>query len=364
MKDTKHKLTIADLRKTYGQVVAVAGANLDIEKGEFVTLLGPSGSGKTTLLTMVAGLTWPDAGEVRIDDRLCTYLPSHQRDIGMVFQAYALFPHLTVFQNIAFPLRMRREPDRSIREKVGKALERVQLPQVADRLPSALSGGQQQRVALARCIVYEPSIILMDEPLGALDKRLRDQMQLEIKALHEQLGITVLYVTHDQDEAMVMSDRICLFNEGSIEQLGPPDELYFAPRTRFAASFLGESNIIETVVSGTGADSIQVRSGNGATLTVPRRFDVKESQSVSVMVRPESIQVGRAQVNGHNAVEGVLRDRIMTGGVTRYFVEVEGGHLFSATSLTSRGGSAAAPGDRISLVWPVEDTVMLGDQPD
>ena len=250
-----HKLTISELRKTYGPVTAVARVSLDVGEGEFVTLLGPSGSGKTTLLMMVAGLTWPDSGEVSIDGRLCTYLPSHKRDIGMVFQNYALFPHLTVHENIAFPLRMRRMSDQDISRRVRQALETVRLPDVGERETSALSGGQQQRIALARCIVYQPSIILMDEPLGALDKKLREEMQLEIKHLHEQLGITVLYVTHDQEEAMVMSDKICLFNEGSIEQVGSPEEMYFAPRSKFAASFLGESNILNASVKATARQS-------------------------------------------------------------------------------------------------------------
>ena len=197
-------------------MVALAGADVELREGEFLTLLGPSGSGKTTLLMMVAGLIQPDAGEVWIDGRLATYAPPFRRDVGMVFQNYALFPHLTVAENIAFPLRMRRVPEATIRQEVQRVLEIVRLPDVAGRLPRALSGGQQQRIALARCMVYKPSIILMDEPLGALDKKLREQLQLEIKQLHGDLGITVLYVTHDQEEAMVMSDRICLMNDGRV----------------------------------------------------------------------------------------------------------------------------------------------------
>ena len=224
-------------------MVALAGADLELREGEFLTLLGPSGSGKTTLLMIVAGLIQPDGGEVSIDGRLATYAPPFKRDVGMVFQNYALFPHLSVGENIAFPLRMRRVPEATIQQEVRRILEVVRLPDVGGRLPRALSGGQQQRIALARCMVYKPSIILMDEPLGALDKKLRDQMQLEIKQLHAELRITVLYVSHDQEEAMIMSDRICLMRDGHIEQIGTPDELYFQPRTRFAAEFLGESNV-------------------------------------------------------------------------------------------------------------------------
>ena len=213
------KLSIRGASKSYGAVTALAEASLELAEGELLTLLGPSGSGKTTLLMMVAGLVPPSSGEIWIDGKLATYTPPDKRDIGIVFQNYALFPHLTVFENIAFPLRMRRMRTADIAAAVARALDIVQLPQVAGRLPRELSGGQQQRIALARCMVYSPSIILMDEPLGALDRQLRDQMPLEIKSLHRRLGITVLYVTHDQDEAMAMSDRICLLNHGRIEQI-------------------------------------------------------------------------------------------------------------------------------------------------
>ena len=354
-----HKLAISELRKTYGPVTAVARASLDVREGEFVTLLGPSGSGKTTLLMMVAGLTWPDSGEVRIDGRLCTYLPSHKRDIGMVFQNYALFPHLTVYENVAFPLRMRRVADRDIDRKVRQALETVRLPDVGERETSALSGGQQQRIALARCIVYEPSIILMDEPLGALDKKLREEMQLEIKHLHEQLDITVLYVTHDQEEAMVMSDKICLFNEGSIEQVGSPEEMYFAPRSTFAASFLGESNILSASLKGTDNDRAILDFQGSATVEAPLRFEVQPGESVAFMVRPESIAITDEAESGRNVIEGVVRDRILTGGVTKYFVEVAGEITVSASSLTMRSDRGRSPGDRVRLGWSVEDTVVL-----
>ena len=356
---SSHKLAISELRKTYGPVTAVARVSLDVREGEFVTLLGPSGSGKTTLLMMVAGLTWPDSGNVRIDGRLCTYLQSHKRDIGMVFQNYALFPHLTVFENIAFPLRMRRVAGSDIARKVQQALETVQLPDVGARLTSELSGGQQQRIALARCIVYEPSIILMDEPLGALDKKLREQMQLEIKGLHRQLGITVLYVTHDQEEAMVMSDKICLFNEGLIEQVGSPEEMYFSPRSRFAASFLGESNILNGTVHSSDGQRVQLDFQGSSRIEAPLRFAVQPGQSVSFLVRPESIAITGDTVNDQNVIEGVVRDRILTGGVTKYFVEVAGPNTVSASSLTMRSGNGHGPGESVRLRWSIRDTVVL-----
>src|SRR5476649_480647 len=247
-------LQITGLCKRYGDFVALAPIDLDVDQGEFLTLLGPSGSGKTTLLSLIAGLAQPDDGQVRINGIDVTYGAPYERDIGMVFQNYALFPHMTVAENISFPLQMRKTDAKATRAKVMQALEMVHLPHVAGRYPRELSGGQQQRIALARCMVYGPSIILMDEPLGALDRKLRDQMQMEIKDLHSRLGITVLYVTHDQDEAMVMSDRICLMNHGKIKQIGTPADLYFRPNSVFVADFLGESNLLDAVVTGRSGD--------------------------------------------------------------------------------------------------------------
>ncbi len=280
MANTDSKLKIRDLRKTYGSVVALAGANVDLHEGEFLTLLGPSGSGKTTMLMIIAGLTQPDSGDVWIDGQLATYAPSFKRDIGMVFQNYALFPHLSVYENIAFPLRMRKVSDDVIAKEVSRVLEIIRLPDVGDRLPRQLSGGQQQRIALARCIVYRPSIILMDEPLGALDKKLRDQLQLEIKHLHTELGITVLYVTHDQEEALVMSDRICLMNEGQINQLGTPDELYFYPESVFAADFLGESNLLDVRVVGVDDGVVHLKGPGDAALRAVPRGEVREGDDI------------------------------------------------------------------------------------
>ena len=261
-----YKLVTRGVRKTYGPVVALDGADVELREGEFLTLLGPSGSGKTTLLMAIAGLNDPDRGEIWIDGKLATWLPPFERDIGMVFQNYALFPHMTIYENVAFPLRMRKQGEAAIREAVRRVLDTVQLPGVEDRMPRELSGGQQQRIALARCFVYEPSIILMDEPLGALDKKLRDALQREVKHLHENLGITVLYVTHDQEEAMVMSDRICLMNDARIEQIGTPADLYFRPASVFAADFLGESNLLPATVAGTGGGEVVLTTGDGRTV--------------------------------------------------------------------------------------------------
>ena len=354
-----YKLKVEGLRKTYGSVVALGGASLEMEEGEFLTLLGPSGSGKTTMLLLLAGLIQPDEGEIWIDGQLATYTPVHRRDIGMVFQNYALFPHLSVFENIAFPLRMRKRPEGEIAERVRAILEAVRLPQVAERLPRELSGGQQQRIALARCTVYRPSIILMDEPLGALDKKLRDQMQLEIKHLHTQLGITVLYVTHDQEEAMVMSDRICLMNDGAIVQLGTPDDLYFRPRTVFAADFLGESNIFEATV-------VEVR-GRAGTLSGPAAFALRveadvpppAGAAVSCMVRPENVRLLFDGEQAPNQLDATLSDVIVVGGITKHYARLADGRQVSATALTTGPGRAARPGEKVRLGWEPERTVVI-----
>ena len=356
------KLRTRNLRKTYGQVVAVDSADLDVREGEFLTLLGPSGSGKTTMLMMVAGLTLPDGGDVWIDGKAATYAPSFKRDIGMVFQNYALFPHMTVYENIAFPLRMRRVAETSIGEEVGRVLDLVQLPEVAQRLPSELSGGQQQRIALARCMVYRPSIILMDEPLGALDKKLRDQMQLEIKRLHTHLGITVVYVTHDQEEAMIMSDRICLMNQASIEQIGAPEELYFRPRTRFAASFLGESNLLAADIVSNQGNLLLLRTVDGAMVRARvQGEDHHGGGSAFFMVRPESLSLLAPDEEADNVIEGRLHDIIMVGGITKYYVETGGKAMLSASALTSRSRRNLAPLERVRLGWSAEDTVVIED---
>ena len=356
---TDLKLKIRDLRKTYGAVEAISNVNLDVKEGEFLTLLGPSGSGKTTLLMMVAGLTLPDSGEVWIEGQLSTYAPSSKRDIGIVFQNYALFPHITVFENIAFPLRMRHVEESTITKEVNKVLELVQLPEVSQRLPNELSGGQQQRIALARCMVYEPSIILMDEPLGALDKKLRDQMQLEIKQLHTRLGITILYVTHDQEEAMIMSDKICLLNNAKIEQIGTPADLYFRPRTEFAASFLGESNMFAVKVTGTHDDQHVMEMANGTTLRAPKRSEISGGHRVYAMVRPESVSLVSAGQLVENVIEGKLKETIMAGGITKYYVEVANEQIIAVTTLTARNSHQLSQSSKVRLCWNIEDTVVL-----
>jgi len=355
------KLKTRDLRKSYGPVVALAGASFDLEEGEFLTLLGPSGSGKTTMLLAIAGLIQPDAGTVWIDGRLVTYAPPHKRDIGMVFQNYALFPHLTVFENIAFPLRMRGTAETDIRREVSRVLDLVQLPEVGGRLPRALSGGQQQRIALARCIVYRPSIVLMDEPLGALDKKLRDQMKLEIKRLHTELGITVLYVTHDQEEAMIMSDRVCLMNSSRIEQIGSPADLYFRPCSVFVADFIGESNLLDARVAGINGDEVLLHGAAGALLKA--KLDAGRSmepgEPVKLMVRPEMLSVLHAGANADNVLDAQLTDVILVGGVTKTYARLADGTLVAVTGLTRGPLGDIEKDSGIRLGWAKESGVVL-----
>jgi putative spermidine/putrescine transport system ATP-binding protein len=294
-------LLLSDLVKSYdGRVNAVDGISVTIEKGEFLTFLGPSGSGKTTTLLMVAGFEDPTAGTIELDGRSLANVPPHRRNIGMVFQNYALFPHMTVARNIGFPLKMRKVAKGEIAERVRRVLSMVALEEFADKHPRELSGGQQQRVALARALVFEPDVLLLDEPLGALDKNLREQMQVEIKRIHSETGITTIYVTHDQTEAMTMSDRIAVFNEGRIEQLAPPLETYHRPATHFVGNFIGDSNFLageivdaeanRMVVPGFG--EIRVRCDDPALVGRP----------VHAMIRPENIRLAGGE-DEHNRFE-------------------------------------------------------------
>jgi putative spermidine/putrescine transport system ATP-binding protein len=354
----KFKLRTLDVRKTYGTVVALEAASIEMSEGEFLTLLGPSGSGKTTLLMAIAGINNPDSGEIWIDDKLATYLPPFKRDLGMVFQNYALFPHMTIFDNIAFPLRMRKMDMKLIRKEIARVLEIVELDHVAKRYPRELSGGQQQRIALARCIVYKPSIILMDEPLGALDKKLRGTLQREIKQLHENLGITVLYVTHDQEEAMVMSDRICVMNDGRIDQIGTPDELYFRPSTVFSADFLGESNLFNGEVLEVKKDSVVIRGPAGITVQGELSGSVNTGERVKFMVRPEFVYTDKT-VPSDNSVEGILKEVIVTGQITKYFVKLSDGTEMMSLQLTRREVDKVEIGCEVILSWSKTSTVVL-----
>jgi putative spermidine/putrescine transport system ATP-binding protein len=282
------ELKLDGLTKTYKDARAVENVSLSVAGGEFVTILGPSGSGKTTTLMMVAGFVEPDAGDVFLDGVRVTDTPTHRRGIGMVFQHYALFPHMTIFENIAYPLKMRKLPRGEIKTRVGSVLGMVQLPDLAVRYPRQLSGGQQQRIAVARALVYEPRLLLMDEPLGALDRKLREQMQLELRNLQQALGITTLYVTHDQEEAMSMSDRIVVMRDGKIEQVGTPGQLYERPETFFVANFIGESNILDGKIRLEGGSWFFDEASEGLKIPVvpPEPMNCSKSR---LIIRPERV---------------------------------------------------------------------------
>ncbi len=343
--------------KRYGDVDALHRVDLSIRKGEFVTLLGPSGSGKSTLLNLIAGMTAPSSGRIVIDGRDATTLPTNRRGLGMVFQNYALMPHMTVFENIAFPLQVRHLPKDEIRRKVEEVLDLIQLRHVAQRRPRELSGGQQQRISLARCIVYNPALILMDEPLGALDKKLREQMQLEIKRLHADLGITMLYVTHDQDEALTMSDRIVLMNGGRIEQQGQPDELYFKPATVFSAEFIGSSNLIPGAVESGSAGDVTLRTALGAFPVPAPDFAAVAGAEAVLLVRPENMMLGTE--SGLPGVAGTIEDSILLGGVVRHFVRCGDGSTLIVQELNQPGRATARRGDTVRAAWRPEHGRLL-----
>ncbi len=337
---------LSGIRKTYGPVEALAEVDLQIEAGQFVTLLGPSGSGKTTLLNIVSGMIEATAGSVRIAGKDVTNVPPGGRDLGMVFQNYALMPHMSVFDNVAFPLKIRKLPKEQIARQVGEVLDLVQLGHLADRKPKELSGGQQQRVSIARCLVYRPALILMDEPLGALDKKLREQLQLEIKRIHQDLKVTVLYVTHDQEEALVLSDKICVMNEGRIEQEGGPTELYFQPRTQFIADFLGESNILEGRVGRGKGPCKAITFDEAITVQTDFAEGLAENENARFLIRPESISITKSQPD-ENAIRARIVDTIFSGESSRVYLQAPSGLKLIAKSYSRFEGEDFSVGDDV-----------------
>lgn len=340
------KLETRSLSKRYGKTMALEPTDLQVRNGEFLTLLGPSGSGKTTLLQMIAGLTEPTQGRLLIDGADATDLPAGRRDIGLVFQSYALFPHLTVAENVAYPLRMRRMSSAKAATAVNDALLMVKMDAFGARYPRELSGGQQQRVALARCFVYKPSVILLDEPLGALDKNLREHMQLEIRRLHHDLGATFIYVTHDQEEALAMSDRICLMNQARVEQIGTPHELYDRPASRFAADFLGHSNILDGAVVG---DGLQWK---GYNLPLPPS-EPKAPGNAALLVRPE---VAELTTTGNPMLRGRIAQTVFTGADMRIIVDVGQNSYFVVRAPRAAGLESGAT---VGIAWNPAGTVLL-----
>jgi putative spermidine/putrescine transport system ATP-binding protein len=301
---TRPFLSIRAVRKAFGAFVAVHDVTIDVPRGEFLTFLGPSGSGKSTTLYAIAGFQDPTSGDVLLEDKSLLAVPSHKRNIGMVFQRYTLFPHLSVAENVAFPLRVRRRPDAEVKRKVADTLALVRLESFGDRYPGALSGGQQQRVALARALAYDPPILLMDEPLSALDKKLRQEIQAEIRRIHRETGVTILYVTHDQEEALHLSDRIALFKEGRIEQIGTGEDLYLRPTSEFVAGFIGNSNFLPAQHLETENGTASVRLADGSIIRgVKATHKLDRGQKARLMVRPEAFRLTSVPGNASLAVE-------------------------------------------------------------
>lgn len=360
-------LVARGLTKRYHQTTVLDDVDLEVRPGEFVTLLGPSGSGKTTTLGVIAGLVRPDGGTVALDGREITSLPPYRRGMGVVFQSYALFPHRTVRENVGFPLRMQRRSKAEIREHVDDALVRVQLEEFADRYPAQLSGGQQQRAALARAFVSRPPLLLMDEPLGALDKALRESLQLEITRLSRELGLSVVYVTHDQDEALAMSDRIAVYRGGRIAQLGTGSELYERPRSLFVARFLGNSTVLRGRLRERG-DGYAVEGGafGFAVAAGGKIGDDREGDVVAFVIRPEHMAVERVAgaaplPDGVNELRGAVSDVLYFGRELRVVVEVPG-----TVVQVSRPGDmpdALERGDEVRVTWPSSAGVIVTDAP-
>ena len=359
-------LVLRNLRKDFGTVAAVDGIDLEVRRGEFLTLLGPSGSGKTTTLRMVAGFMAPTSGQIEIDGSDMTRVPPYRRDVGMVFQNYALFPHMTAADNVAFPLRMRRRPSSEIKKRVADALELVKLSSHGDRYPRQLSGGQQQRIALARAVVFEPRLLLMDEPLGALDRKLRESLQLEIIRVSRELGATVLYVTHDQEEALVMSDRIAIFSMGRIEQLGSGEDLYDRPASLFVADFIGESNILRgtyEVDGGSGGwmarDGARWRVG-GATA---ERSDLASGAAAALVVRPERMRIldGEASIDGMNTIDATVDEVLYLGPDTKYQLALPSGQRISIREPREADAREFQRGDPVRVGWSVDAGLLVSD---
>jgi putative spermidine/putrescine transport system ATP-binding protein len=343
-------LSIRGIRKSFGTFVAVENVSLNIPKGEFLTFLGPSGSGKSTTLYVIAGFQEPSEGDVMLEGRSILSVPSNKRNIGMVFQRYTLFPHLSVAENVAFPLRVRRQSRADIDAKVAAMLKLVRLDRFADRKPAQLSGGQQQRVALARALAYDPPLLLMDEPLSALDKKLREEIQYEIKRIHTETGVTILYVTHDQEEALRLSDRIALFNHGQIEQIGSGRDLYETPRTRFVAGFIGNSNFIRASVTKRIGESGQVCCPDGSTVDGVSLTDLPAAEKDAlIMVRPDRIRLIKSP-NGGTGLSGRVMNATFLGESLHVTVQTPWGETLDVrSSLDLPETRDLTPGDRVNV---------------
>jgi len=355
--------TMVELRgvtKRFGSCTAVDDVSLAIHTGEFITLLGPSGCGKTTLLRLLAGFETPDTGAVLLAGEEVTHLPPYRRNVNQVFQSYALFPHLNVRDNIGFGLRMQRVPDSETGERIREVIELVALTGLEARQPHQLSGGQRQRVALARAIVCRPKVLLLDEPLSALDAKLRHAMQLELKRLQRHLGLTFVFVTHDQDEALTMSDRIALMNRGKIEQLGDTFEIYHKPRTAFAADFIGQANLLSVEIVGRNGTTAQVRLADGLELTINSAELPAGARTVLVSIRPEKVFISKRKLNATNVFVARIEEEIFQGAMDQLLLVAENGTRLNALAANeSAMQKAFHEGDRVYCGLHVDDIVIV-----
>ena len=357
------EIVLKGVMKSYGGMVALHPTDIVVAPGEFFSLIGPSGSGKSTLLGAIAGFLPPSEGSIEIDGQDVVSIPPYHRNIGMVFQNYALFPHMSVFENIAFPLRLRKLSAAEIKQRATRMLETVRLADYGKRMPAQLSGGQQQRVALARAAVYDPRLLLMDEPLGALDKNLREEMQYEIRQFHAALGVTIIYVTHDQDEAATMSNRIAIMKDGRIAQIGRPRELYEKPRNAFVAGFLGEANLFDVSnVKPNGGGTCAVTTREGLELTSAPAGNATAGPLV-VCLRPEALSVRPGADSGHNAegsrIAGQIQDVVFTAGTVRYRVTTPGGALITVKLPSQRQVPDLQVGQPVTLACTTNDTLLI-----
>jgi spermidine/putrescine transport system ATP-binding protein len=364
---TEFDLEFRNVSKHFGEVRAVDRVSLEVRKGEFLSLLGPSGCGKTTSLRMVAGFEQPTAGEIFLGGRPVGNTPPYRRNVNTVFQHYALFPHKTAFDNIAFGLRMKKLPAAEIARRVERMLELVELPGIGPRFPHQLSGGQQQRVALARALINEPTVLLLDEPLGALDLKVRRRMQQELKRIHREVGVTFIYVTHDQEEALTMSDRIAVMNHGRVEHLDTPAAIYEKPATRFVANFIGLTNLFCGVVAGRDGTAVVIRTGDGAAIRAETPDGAPMGAEVEVAVRPEKIQMAAEPPPGvDNCLPGRVVDLVYQGVTTEYQVEVAAGRTVRVLlqNLVEIWRGAAFPvGSRVFLHWTRGSSLLLREAP-
>lgn len=355
-------IELKNLTKEFGNMTAVNNMNLIVYKGEFLTFLGPSGCGKTTTLRMIAGFEEPTLGKIVLAGKSCETLPPEKRDVNTVFQNYALFPHLNIRENIAFGLNLKKVNKKVRKEKVDHVISLVKLEEHVNKKPSQLSGGQKQRVAIARAIVNEPKVLLLDEPLGALDLKLRKEMQLELKHLQKELGITFIYVTHDQEEALTMSDRIVVMNKGNIEQLGVPEEIYEKPRTKFVADFIGETNLISGEVSGFGDGYCDVMAC-GNTYHIIGEKSYHKGSRIYISIRPENIHFAdrMADLKNYNCMEAAYDEAIYVGNVVKHVMHNANGEKLIISRLT-RKGESFEKGEKVKVCWSKKRAVLVHDE--